>query len=160
MTKMFNHPAFAMYDDFIEYTANGVVYDGLYPLSYSVRDPVTMFDNPKSDKFELRISNEPHFIDTTPVVSETVSTKKHQYSIKQHLIYWMPNGEPYIITPDPTIHYTRVGNDVRRFERGDHLFIPSMVKKVDLISIVNGCKEHGKDKTRYISVYLKRYNRV
>lgn len=160
MTKTFNHPRFDKLDSFIEYVADGQEFDTLYPLEYSLFNARELFSTLTMEEHEVIISDEKLFVDTMPIVSETVSTKKHQYSIKQHVIYWMENGDPYILTPEPTIYYTRVGNELRQFKRGDHLYIPSMMKRVDLLTIVKGCKTHGKENTRYTTIYVKRYKRV
>lgn len=94
-----------------------------------------------------------------PIVSEDVSTKKHHYHLKQHVIFWLGlnNDDPYIFTPEPTIKHSRVADYLRTTQSGPYLNIPPNVSKFDVIAIRRGLNCDNNEKI--LDVTITRFKR-
>ena len=69
---------------------------------------------------------------------ESISTKKHDYNLITHIVFWLDDDQPYIFTPTPTIEHIRQGMSNRKLKRGSHLMIPHNCQAFDLLTMREG----------------------
>lgn len=98
-----------------------------------------------------------------PIIQEVVSTKKHQYNLKTHIVFWLGNGQPYIYTPKPTVLHKRVGRSLKETKMGEHLMIPHNCSHFLVVAIKEGCRAHDDpkcdDKIPFIEASITEYKK-
>lgn len=95
-----------------------------------------------------------------PIIKENVSTKKHQYNLTTHIVFWLGNNQPFIYTPPATVLHKRVGRSLKETREGSELMIPHNCKRYHVIAVRDGCKIHEKDETKtdFLDVSITEYN--
>lgn len=116
--------------------------------------PVDFFAN-----LEAEIIQAKEFARYIPIIKENVSTKKHQYNLTTHVVFWLADNQPYIYTPKPTVLHTRVGRSLKATREGSELMIPHNCKRYHVIAVRDGCTIHEKDETKadYLDVSITEY---
>lgn len=122
------------------------------------------FDLIKADFVKPKTPNKefsfPRYI---PIVQEVVSTKKHQYNLKTHIVFWLGNGQPYIYTPKPTVLHKRAGRSLKETKMGEHLMIPHNCSHFLVVAIKDGCRAHDNPKCEeqvpFVEVSITEYKK-
>lgn len=112
-----------------------LTFDTMVYLDDAISNGVSLFN---ASIPEARTS--PKLATSIPIIHEDVSTTKHQYHLKEHVVLWLgvDHDEPYILTPTPTIKHKKLGKEPVTIERGPYFNIPTNVDKYDIVAIRRG----------------------
>lgn len=129
-------------------------YKHLTEISTLLEDGTTgavFFDEIKS---LFAVLSGPMFPRYIPIVQEVVSTKKHQYNLKTHIVFYLGDGQPYIYTPQPTILHKRVGRSLKETRMHEDLMIPHNCSHFLVVAVREGCRTHPDSKCAEMEPFI------
>ena len=127
-------------------------------------NPVDEFDgkvlailNGDNERPNLLVQSSPHFARYIPIIEENVSTKKHEYRLKTHVVFWLADNNAYIFTPPPSVKYVRVGRSLKEHKLGSDLMIPHNCNRYSVIALRQGCKHVDDKKVQFTDIVVTNY---